>query len=92
MCRLCNGHEIPIIISDNYTEFKFLPEYITLTHRNILALCVYFNKISMEEADEIFNMINKKLTRPTQLDFESLYIKSIDSFRQKGWNIYLKTK
>lgn len=37
----CAGYakalRIPIIISDNYTEFKWLSEFITLTHNNILT-------------------------------------------------------
>jgi predicted nucleic acid-binding protein len=45
----CAGYayalRIPIIISDNYTEFKWMEDFITLTHRNILALCVYFGNI-----------------------------------------------
>ena len=44
----CAGYaqalRIPII-SDNYTEFKWLDEFITLTHTNILALCVYFVRL-----------------------------------------------
>ena len=45
----CAGYaqalRIPIIISDNYTEFKWLDEFITLTHTNILSLCVYLVRL-----------------------------------------------
>lgn len=89
----CAGYasamRIPIIISDNYTEFKFLSEYITLTHRNILTLCVYFNKITLEEAKEIFNTINQQLGRPTSLDFDSYYKNSLKRFNENGWNGFL---
>ena len=81
---------IPIIISDNYTEFKWLEEdYIILTHRNILTLCVYFNYISKESAANTFNNINSTLTKPTALSFESLYNKSIRKFKENGWCDYL---
>jgi predicted nucleic acid-binding protein len=81
---------ISIIISDNYTEFKWLEEdYIILTHRNILTLCVYFNYISKESAANTFNNINSTLTRPTALSFESLYNKSIRKFKENGWCDYL---
>ncbi len=90
----CAGYatalRIPIIISDNYTEFKWLEEFITLTHRNILTLCVYFNDMTKEDAEEIFNRINSKLTRPTQNTFDDFYNKSINDFRKKGWNKYLR--
>lgn len=81
---------IPILISDNYTEFKWLEEdYITLTHRNILTLCVYFDYISKESAANTFNNINSTLTKPTTLSFESLYYKSIRKFKENGWCDYL---
>lgn len=81
---------ISIIISDNYTEFKWLEEdYIILTHRNILTLCVYFNYISKESAANTFNNINSTLTKPTALSFESLYNKSIRKFKENGWCDYL---
>lgn len=42
----CAGYahalRIPIIISDNYTEFKWMDEFITLTHGNILTLMRLF--------------------------------------------------
>jgi predicted nucleic acid-binding protein len=81
---------IPIIISDNYTEFKWLEEdYITLTHCNILTLCEYFDYISKESAANTFNNINSTLTRPTTLSYESLYYKSIRKFKENGWCDYL---
>jgi hypothetical protein len=69
---------IPIIISDNYTEFKWLDEFITLTHNNILALCVYFGEITKSEAEDIFNKINDNLTRPTGDTFEDQYRKAFN--------------
>lgn len=89
----CAGYayalRIPIIISDNYTEFKWLDEFITLTHRNILSLCVYFGNITKEEGVEMFNGINEQLTRPTENDFDYFYEKSMNRFRQHGWNSFL---
>jgi predicted nucleic acid-binding protein len=81
---------IPIIISDNYTEFKWLEEdYITLTHRNLLALCVYFNHISMDSAIDTFNKINTTLARPSSLNFYNFYKRSMIKFKENGWCDYL---
>ena len=89
----CAGYaqalRIPIIISDNYTEFKWLDEFITLTHNNILALCVYFEEITKNEAENIFNQINEKLTRPTGDTFEDQYRKAFIRFERNGWKGYL---
>lgn len=89
----CAGYahalRIPIIISDNYTEFKWLDEFVTLTHNNILALCVYFGEVTKNEAEDIFNNINSKLTHPTKDTFEDQYEKSIRRFERNGWEGYL---
>ena len=89
----CAGYSqalrIPIIISDNSTEFKWLDEFITLTHYNILALCVYFGKITKNEAEDIFNNINCKLMYPTKDTFEDRYVKSLIKFENNGWKAYL---
>ena len=89
----CAGYaqalRIPIIISDNYTEFKWLDEFITLTHNNILALCVYFGEITKSEAAEIFNNINDNLSRPSRDSFEDQYRKAFVRFEKKGWEKYL---
>ena len=67
----CAGYakalRIPIIISDNYTEFRWLKEFITLTHRNVLVLCVHFGDITEEIGVEIFDAINKQLKWPQEI-------------------------
>lgn len=80
---------IPIIISDNSTEFKWLEEYITLTHNNILSLCVYFHHISDREGERIFNEINATLSKPTSLIFDEVYTRSFRRFQNCGWNDFL---
>ncbi|NLC68914.1 MAG: hypothetical protein GX754_09105 [Clostridiaceae bacterium] len=89
----CAGYahalRIPIIISDNYTEFKWLDEFITLTHKDILALGVYFGDITKHEAEDIFNNINCKLIYPTKDSFDEQYEKSMKRFEKKGWKEYL---
>ena len=80
---------IPIIISDNCTEFKWLDEYILLTHNNILSLCVHFKYLTMLEAEEIFKKINSMLSHPTSIDFSRIYNKSMDIFKENGWSQYL---
>lgn len=89
----CAGYaqafRIPIIISDNYTEFKWLNEFITLTHNNILALCVYFGEITKSEADDIFIKINDNLTHPIGDTFKDQYRKAFIRFKRNGWEKYL---
>lgn len=89
----CTGYahalRIPIIISDNYTEFKWMDEFIILTHRNILALCVYFGNIAQSEAKDIFNRINNQLSYPTQDTFDDQYRKTMRRFSRNGWEGYL---
>ncbi len=89
----CAGYayalRVPIIISDNYTEFKWMGDFITLTHRNILALCVYFGNIEQGEAEDIFNRINSQLSYPTQDTFDDQYRKAMGRFSQNGWEAYL---
>jgi predicted nucleic acid-binding protein len=89
----CAGYaqalRIPIIISDNYTEFMWLDEFITLTHNNILSLCVYFDEITKSEAEDIFNKINNELTHPTKVAFGDQYRKALIKFERNGWKRYL---
>jgi len=89
----CSGYahalRIPIIISDNYTEFKWMGEFITLTHRNILTLCVYFGNIKQTEAERIFNRINSQLSYPTQDTFDDQYRKTMRRISKNGWETYL---
>ena len=68
-----------------------MDDFITLTHRNILALCVYFGNIKQSEAEEIFNRINNQLIYPTQDTFNDQYKKSMRRFYKKGWEAYLGT-
>lgn len=90
----CAGYahamRIPIIISDNQTEFKWLDEFITLTHRNILALSVHFGHITEELGEEIFDDINKQLDRPTRNTFKECCQKSMNTFLENGWDEYLR--
>jgi predicted nucleic acid-binding protein len=83
---------VPIIISDNHTEFKWLQEYITLIHNNIIRLCIYFKLISDIEGEEIFNSINDLLSRPSRLTFDLVYTRSFKRFKYSGWNEYLGVK
>ena len=89
MCRLCSCIKNTYIISDNYTEFKWMDEFITLTHRNILALCVYFGDIEHSEAEDIFNQINGQLSYPTQDTFDDQYRKAMKRFSKNSWEAYL---
>lgn len=78
------------ISSDNKNEFKWLEEYITLTHNNLLSLCVYFKLMSDVEAEKIFNDINSLLSRPTSMTFDVVYSKSFIRFNENDWTDYLQ--
>lgn len=89
----CAGYayalRIPIIISDNSTEFRYLDEFIMLTYYDILALCVHFKYIDKERAEEIYNAINNQLSHPSGDSFSDKYRKSMRRFRENGWTNYL---
>lgn len=52
-------------------------------------LCVYFGEITKNEAEDIFNNINSKLTHPTKDTFEEQYRKAFIRFERNGWKGYL---
>ena len=66
-----------------------MDEFITLTHGNILTLCVYFGNIEQSEAEDIFDRINSQLTYPTQDTFDDQYRKAMRRFSRNGWERYL---
>jgi predicted nucleic acid-binding protein len=82
-----------IIVSDNTSDFKWLDdEYIMLTHNNILSICVSSKLLTEEEAEEMYDSINKSLSKPSSLKFPDVYSKSMRRFRKKGWNDILGIK
>ncbi len=84
------AYDIPIIISDNWNEFNLMPEYIMLSYRDLLSLCVKFEIIAMDAAEEYFNTINSIYERPTTMTFAEIYDKSIQDIYNKGWHKPLK--
>lgn len=87
----CAGYaeafRIPIIISDNSTEFQWMDDrYIMLTHIDILVICTKFKLLSDIEADKIYSDINNLLTHPSSITFDTRYSRSLKSIGDKGWN------
>lgn len=87
----CTGYakalDIKIIISDNYTEFEEMEkEFIMLTHRDLLVLCLKHEKIQRSEAETIFTAINQNLQYPSRYNFDEWFDKSINRMYEKGWN------
>lgn len=87
----CAGYatalRIPIIISDNSREFKWLESrYIMLTHIDILYLCIHFSKLSQQEAESIFDSINDMLEQPTDKSFDVKMNESRKAIKNKGWH------
>lgn len=90
----CTGYAaalgIPIIVSDNNTEFKYFDdEFITLTHNNLLMLNVHFKCMDFDEGEEIFTRINNTLSKPTSLSFKEVYVKTKKKIKEKEWDDYL---
>lgn len=91
----CAGYasalRIPIIISDNHTEFQYLDdEFILLNYGNILTLCVHHKQLTSDLATNIFDEIKGILTKPTNLTFGEVYKRSLIRFKEKEWNTYLQ--
>lgn len=87
----CAGYaeafRIPIIISDNSTEFQWMDDrYIMLTNIDILVICTKFKLLSDIEADKIYSDINNLLTHPSSITFDTRYSRSLKSISDKGWN------
>lgn len=89
----CTGYasalNIHIIISDNYTEFKWFPGYIWLTYYNILVLCIHHKLLNYEAAEEIFNNINNKKSRPLKITFGKVVQITYRKLSEEGWDEYL---
>lgn len=78
---------IPIIISDNSTEFEWMDDrYIMLTHIDILVICTRFKLLSDMEADKVYSDINNLLTHPSSITFDTRYIRSLKAISNKGWD------
>jgi predicted nucleic acid-binding protein len=74
-----------IIISDNYTEFKWIPNYITLTYHELLALHVHFNHMTFVEASHRYDIINAALDRPSSVNFITRQKRAFQRFQQNNW-------
>lgn len=76
---------LDIIISDNYTEFKWLPNYIMLTYHDLLVLNVHFKYMAFQEANNVYNTINAVLDRPSAQSFATRQRKAYERFRENNW-------
>lgn len=75
-----------IIISDNYTEFKWIPaEYITLTYHELLVLNAHFGHLTPQKAETIYSAINSALERPSNQSFTNRKEKAYRRFRENNW-------
>ena len=78
---------IDIIISDNYTEFQYMDDqFIMLTHRDLLFLCIEHQLLSKEDAKYIFEKINQNLKYPSSISFEQFLDRSFTRIYEKGWS------
>ena len=86
---LSKAKDIPIIISDNSTEFKFLSEFIMLTYFDLLALCVYHNVMNIEEAADIYNIVNNILNHKSSESFEAKRSRTMKRIVENKWESIL---
>lgn len=77
---MCAGYakalNIAIIVSNNSTEFKWLPEFITLTYYDLLYLCVTFDLLPVSEANEVYDSVNDLMNYPSSIEFQRRCINS----------------
>ncbi|HFL2584271.1 TPA: hypothetical protein ACG3KG_003224 [Clostridioides difficile] len=80
-----------IIVSDNTSDFKWLVDenYVPLTHNDIISICVHFNLIDRDEAEDIFQSINSNLDRPISMSFDEVYRRSITRFQSYDLDEYI---
>ena len=83
---LSKAKDIPIIISDNSTEFKFLSDFIMLTFFDLLALCVHQEILNAEEAEAIYLDVNNILDYKSSDNFEVKCRRTMVRIEANGWN------
>jgi hypothetical protein len=83
---LSKAKDIEIIISDNYTEFKFLSEIIMLTYYDLLSICVQLKIMNFEKAAIIYNDVNNILDKKSTDDFDKKFKRAINHIRKNGWD------
>lgn len=89
----CYAHAsgINFVVSNNHTEFQYLDDIaIMLSHFHILAVCVFHNKISENEAAIIYNAINQIKTHPSSHSFSRKLDISWNYFYENSWLDMLK--
>jgi len=82
---LSKAKDIPIIISDNSTEFKFLSEFLMLTYFDLLTLCVYHKVMHIKEATDIYNAINSILNHKSSDSFEVKRGRTMKRIEDNKW-------
>jgi len=76
---------IPIIISDNETEFRYFEEYVMLTYYNILTLLVHWNYLDQEMGKRKYEDINGILGYPSGKTFEIRQRETLNKIRKNEW-------
>ncbi len=72
---------IDFVVSNNHTEFKYLNDIaIMLSYYHILTVCVMHNKITREEGERLYNLVNSTKTRPSSQTFSTKMKNSWDYF------------
>lgn len=82
---LSKAKDIPIIISDNSTEFKFLSEFIMLTYFDLLALCTHHGIMDPGEAEIIYNKVNNILDHKSVDSFDVKCRRTMRRVESNGW-------
>jgi predicted nucleic acid-binding protein len=83
---LSKAKDIPIIISDNSTEFKYLSEFIMLTYFDLLTLCVHHGIMDVGEAEAIYIDINSILDHKSSDSFEVKHRRIMKRISTNGWD------
>ena len=80
---------IPIILSNNSSEFKWLNENVMLTYYDVLTLNVHFGHTPLEIAAATYEKINGILDLPSGKDFARRQKEAFKSIHDNGWNVPL---
>ncbi|MEK5063648.1 hypothetical protein [Cytobacillus sp. FSL R5-0596] len=87
-CGYAKALKIEIIISDNKNDYPDMEErgYILLGHRDLLPLLVFFNLMSKQDVESIYNTINAGMSKKSSFSFDETYDRSLQRIREKGWS------
>jgi hypothetical protein len=82
---------IDFVVSNNHTEFIYLNDIaVMLSYYHILTICVIHKKITIEEGERLYNLVNNTKASPSTHTFSFKMKKSWEYFMESGYLKILK--